>query len=263
MDFNLSLLSFESYISATRRLINLAIACRRKVKFLFTSSISIAGGWDASKGPVPEAVIDNESFLSRRGRGYECSKYVVEHVSLGLFSVIRSTDFNLQILANVTNSGVLDTTVLRIGQISGSTETGAWNPGEWVPSIVKTGYSIGALPLLEGVRTFTVIVLQHTNDQQTVSWIPMDTVCHTIQDLIMSPAGLPRVVNIVHPHPVSWSSIFHSIGEYLPLNNGTWAFLSFDAWLEKIEADGPSPSTKRLQEMVRFQILTLDAGFVF
>lgn len=80
VDFNLALSSFESYIVTTRKLIDLATTFSKSVKLLFTSSIAIATGWGNGKGLVPETIIDNEGILSKIGRGYESSKYVVEHV---------------------------------------------------------------------------------------------------------------------------------------------------------------------------------------
>ena len=42
--------------------------------------------------------------------------------------------------------------VLRLGQICGSTETGVWPLGEWIPIMIKTGYVLGCLPSRETVR---------------------------------------------------------------------------------------------------------------
>lgn len=89
VDFNLSLSSFESYIAATRQLVDLSTQFSNNVKFLFTSSIAVATGWDNTKGPVPETIINNEEILDKIGRGYEGSKYVVEHVRLVSLSVLR------------------------------------------------------------------------------------------------------------------------------------------------------------------------------
>ncbi|CAL1703594.1 unnamed protein product [Somion occarium] len=159
VDFNLSLSSFESYIANTRKFVDLSTQFTKNVRFLFTSSIAVATGWDVSKGAVPEDVLDHQEVLSKIGRGYESSKYVVEHI-----------------LAKVKRSGVLDATTLRVGQISGSTKTGAWNTTEWVPSIIKSSVTLGCLPALEGV----------------VSWVPMDVTARTIRVQHCGKCGISR-----------------------------------------------------------------------
>lgn len=49
----------------------------------------------------------------------------------------------------IASSG-LDTTSLRIGQISGSTN-GAWAASDWVPILVKSGLALECLPCSHGV----------------------------------------------------------------------------------------------------------------
>jgi thioester reductase-like protein len=40
---------------------------------------------------------------------------------------------------------------LRVGQVSGSASSGAWNTTDWVPILVKSSLSLGILPSLSGV----------------------------------------------------------------------------------------------------------------
>ena len=80
LDFNLALSSYEGLVAGTRNLLNVIAECKNPVKFFFTSSISAAAyGWDAGKGPVPEAVLPGA--LALHSMGYGASKYVVERVS--------------------------------------------------------------------------------------------------------------------------------------------------------------------------------------
>ena len=81
LDFNLSLASFEPNIRGTRNLIDLATQSEHAStsRFLFTSSIASAQGWDKSKGAFPEEVqFDVSTAL---GGGYGEAKYVCERVS--------------------------------------------------------------------------------------------------------------------------------------------------------------------------------------
>lgn len=84
VDFNLSLLSFEGHIASTINLLEFSLSFLHKPHFLFTSSISVASGWDTRKGPVPESVLETNDSLQEHGNGYAASKYVVEHVSLSM-----------------------------------------------------------------------------------------------------------------------------------------------------------------------------------
>ena len=80
LDFNLALSSFELNVRGTRHLIDLARAskCPTKSRFLFTSSVGSAQGWDKNKGAFPEEVqYDTEVAV---GPGYGASKYVSERV---------------------------------------------------------------------------------------------------------------------------------------------------------------------------------------
>lgn len=54
-------------------------------------------------------------------------------------------------LAKAFENGI-QTTSLRVGQLCGSTGSGAWNTTDWVPILVRSGIAIGALPTLNRVR---------------------------------------------------------------------------------------------------------------
>jgi len=81
VDFNLSLASFEPNIHSTRNLIDLALASpyTSTLRFLFTSSVSSAQGWDPSRGAFPEEVQTDAGVAV--GIGYGEGKYVAERVS--------------------------------------------------------------------------------------------------------------------------------------------------------------------------------------
>ena len=80
LDFNLTLSSFEPNVRGTRHLINLARTSKwaAKPRFLFTSSVASAQGWDKSRGALPEEVQFDAGVAV--GPGYGASKYVSERV---------------------------------------------------------------------------------------------------------------------------------------------------------------------------------------
>ncbi|KAJ7656826.1 putative aminoadipate reductase [Mycena polygramma] len=123
LDFNKSLSSFEPHVKGTRNLIDLALQSPNKVRFLFTSSIGSAQGWNQNLGPFPEELQVNVNVAV--GNGYGESKYVSERI--------------------LAASG-LDATSFRIGQVSGSASNGAWSTTDWVPAIVKSSIALGNFP---------------------------------------------------------------------------------------------------------------------
>ena len=79
VDFNHALGSFENQISGTRRVLDFCASLPQSVTIMFTSSISVAGKWDVTTGPVPEQPIADPEIAS--ASGYSSSKYVTEQVS--------------------------------------------------------------------------------------------------------------------------------------------------------------------------------------
>ncbi|KAG9308660.1 putative aminoadipate reductase [Chiua virens] len=177
LDFNLALSSFEPHVRGTRHLIDLARAsCKaHKPRFLFTSSIASAQGWAKTKGAFPEEVQVDAGVAV--GAGYGASKYVSERI--------------------LAMSG-LPATSLRIGQITGGAPRGAWSTSDWVPIIVKSSVSLGALPEARGIA----------------SWLPPHAVSDAMLDVAFADEEPPLAVNLVHPRPIAWESLMpaHSRG---------------------------------------------------
>lgn len=87
LDFNLSIMSFESNIKGTRHLVNLALASPHAsaVRFIFISSVGTLQGWKDASVPVPEVPINDPGIAISNGYGE--SKYVTEKVGFRLNSV--------------------------------------------------------------------------------------------------------------------------------------------------------------------------------
>ncbi|THH29272.1 hypothetical protein EUX98_g4926 [Antrodiella citrinella] len=195
LDFNLSISSFESNIAYTRTLLDICATCQNAVRLLFTSSVGSVGNWDVAKGKVPEEMLQNINFDGVSG--YSASKAIVQVLSLASEKGLAATS-------------------LRIGQISGASKSGSWAVSDWVPIIVISSVKLKCLPALDG----------------DVAWMLVDTVCHTITDMMLS-EGSPEVVNVVHPHPVPWNEMFEGINEAL---SERLPIIPFHGWLSKVEA---------------------------
>lgn len=140
----------------------------------------------------------------------------------------------VQILARAREVG-LETLSLRIGQVSGSRKTGAWNVTDWVPIIIKSSIALGSLPELPGVSVSAVYPSARISlcILKTVSWVPVDVVGRTIADIIVSCNALPSTVNVVHPIPVPWRGVFTAVNDAL---GGHLDMIPFDDWLVKLGA---------------------------
>lgn len=145
MDFHRSLESFEPHFQVTRNLIALALAAhaadhRNVPRILFTSSVAVVGRYPAlhGMGPIPEASMPDPDVTDHFG--YPEAKWVCEQM-LGEAQRIYG--------------GQLETSIVRVGQLVGSESSGAWSPKEHFPSMLKSAQTIGSLPAVQGVCSFS------------------------------------------------------------------------------------------------------------
>ncbi|KAI0337721.1 acetyl-CoA synthetase-like protein [Trametopsis cervina] len=221
VDFNQSLDSFENQIAGTRKLLDFCASLPQSVAVFFTSSISVAGKWDVSKGPVPEKTIDDPEVAD--ASGYSASKYVTE-----------------QMLAKAYTKG-LHTTSLRVGQVSGSAASGSWNVTDWVPILVKSSVALNMLPATPGI----------------VSWIPIDAVADIVRDLVLAKEPVTPLVNVVHPRCISWEEVFKLLNDALdkPL-----PMVPFAQWIEKLEILNQNPTPQVLEDVPAVKLLQFFRG---
>ncbi|KIK57239.1 hypothetical protein GYMLUDRAFT_247199 [Collybiopsis luxurians FD-317 M1] len=217
LDFNLSLASFESHVKGSRTLIDIGRSTRRGsgLRFLFTSSIGSAQSWDArARGAYPEEVVVDAQYAV--GSGYGESKYVTERI--------------------LAKSG-LQATSFRIGQVTGGQPNGAWATTDWVPIIVKSSLMIGMLPDAIGV----------------VSWMPMDAVSDALLDIGFGAERPPMAVNVVHPRPISWTSVVQKLRKILmrekQLAADALRIVPYKQWVAKVEDFAKAPSEEDLKNV--------------
>ena len=130
MNFNVTVDNFErTQIAGVRHLIDLALSSRRTCppKFIFVSSIAAALGFQGD-GPIPERAMDDPEVVKKES-GYGQAKYVVERV-----------------IDNAARETGLAATVIRCGQLSGSSISGAWNMAEYIPILLLSSIESGVVP---------------------------------------------------------------------------------------------------------------------
>ena len=206
VDFNVTLGSFEDeHIRALRSVIDLSYAGERNPRVVFVSSVSSAGNWldvHASGRAIPESPL--QDFRVASSMGYGESKNVAE-----------------QMLHVASHDSGVRISILRVGQIAGSTEPKdpPWSEQEWVPSLIKTARSLNLLP----------------DDIPPINWIPVNFLADAILELIRfdhKSGERETVYNLVNPRPISWSSLLDTIRQYL---GPQIRLVSIKEWVRNLE----------------------------
>ncbi|KAG1770620.1 putative nonribosomal peptide synthetase [Suillus placidus] len=226
VDFNLALSSFEPNIRGTRMLLDLALASPHAASLRFIFVSSIASALGWSPSQGP---VPEKLFgdpAMAIGSGYGESKHVAEQI--------------------IARSG-LQATSLRVGQITGG-PTGAWATTDWVPILVKSSLALGSLLDLPGV----------------VSWTPADRVAAAALDIALSETHVP-LVNVIHPRPVPWRTIFEGVRDALVASGQTKHPLPlepYSGWMQKLERRAQGAKEGDFNEVPALKILPFIRGFL-
>ncbi|KAG2419399.1 hypothetical protein HFD88_004195 [Aspergillus terreus] len=203
---------FTAQFQAMRNLIDLACHAQshhhQQVGFQFISSIATVGHqplW--TKDPlVLEKPVGTESVLPT---GYGDAKLACE----------RMLDRSLGQAPNHFR-----TMSVRIGQISGSTASGYWNPVEHFAFLIKSSQTVRALPCLRG----------------SLSWCPVTDVAATLGDLLLSSGPHPYpIYHIENPRRQPWDEILATLADALGLEASQ--VVPFAEWTQRVRQFGNEP----------------------
>ena len=140
MDFKMMLPSFKGQFETLRNLLDLAVDASKfafkRPRLLFVSSVATVGRYKHVYGQnqIPEIPMVDEKCTNAFGYGE--AKLVCERM-------IENARF--------THGSLIDVSLVRLGQITGSRETGHWNSKEHIPAMIKSSQRISALPRMSGV----------------------------------------------------------------------------------------------------------------
>ncbi|KZT01340.1 acetyl-CoA synthetase-like protein [Laetiporus sulphureus 93-53] len=207
VDFNLALTSFQSNVKGVRALINFALTSplAETPRIIYTSSIGVFQNFNEDALQLEEP-IEAEAAV---GSGYSESKWVSEHI---LYEAARKTP--------------LSCLIVRVGQLCGSID-GAWNIHEWFPSLVESTTKLKCFP----------------EDHRVVDWVPLDVAAQAMVEFTKASHDY-IVVHLVHPHPVSWSSIANSLSRELSVS-----LVEYTEWLARLESLLDSSHSESLEEV--------------
>jgi len=209
LNFNLRMEGFERvHIAGVRHLIDLALSSprSRSPRFVFLSTISTVGNYQGT-GSVPEAPVEDETWATL---GYGHSKLVSERIS-----------------AAASKKSGLDATVVRIGQISGASGTGAWARSEYNPILFRSCFGLGMVP----------------NDLPPIRWIPTDVAASVAlkQTFTTDKAELLGYYHLENPVTTPWSAVANAISQYKGANLPQ---VPFQQWLSKVREYGVKDAEK-------------------
>ncbi|RDW93186.1 uncharacterized protein DSM5745_00508 [Aspergillus mulundensis] len=227
MDFKRGLSSFASQFRYLNNLLKLALSARTtRPRFLFVSSIAVVGAYPSVHGMrvVPEVQASKNTIIDEFGYGR--AKFVCESI---LDEAARM------------HSDKLEVAIVRVGQMSGSSTSGHWNPKEHVPTMFRFAKRISKLPVING----------------TLSWIPINTAAKVLGDILLSAqlsASQAQIYHLENPIRQSWSDVLDMLANGLGISSDGAERLPFDLWLsqvkESIDNDKAEPTDR-----VEFQML--------
>ncbi|KAH6912217.1 hypothetical protein BKA70DRAFT_1535515 [Coprinopsis sp. MPI-PUGE-AT-0042] len=192
--FGLTLQSYTQSFSDLRCLIDFALTCEQVPQFIFTSTIAVCRGALGHTAQVKEQPVEPEIAV---GLGYTEAKWVSESI---LLQALRTTG--------------LRTVIVRVGQLTGSGESG-WKTSEWFPQMVRGSTLMGGLPKVT----------------TTISWLPIKAAAQVMAKFVEHEATTESgIVHLVHPNPIPWSVLNNALSSILNLPT-----IPFDEWVERLE----------------------------
>ncbi|KAG0151604.1 hypothetical protein CROQUDRAFT_86633 [Cronartium quercuum f. sp. fusiforme G11] len=230
VNFNLTLASFEPSVQFTQSLLELAARVTKanpkiKPNFVFASSVATLASFKGREDEwVEESQVEMASCL---GGGYGESKRVCEEI---IEAYVKAHGFTA--------------VILRIGQMCGSRQHGAWNMSEWLPLLVQSAVTLGCLP----------------NGADNVAWLPVDEAAIVINELSFHPRleSEPFVYrHVVHPRATTWSNIMQPIARWISENvkpPTPIELVSYPVWLAKLTAkiEAGAPASLGAAKLIEF-----------
>ena len=228
VNFLVPLRTFTSHLSALQNLVNFALSSSKAIppKFLFCSTVAAAS---QHPFPISEAVFPEPSVSGPTG--YAQSKWVAEQIC-------AAADLSTHLRGRIS--------IVRVGQLSGSSETGVWAEDEAYPLILSTYRETKCLPDLDAVRA----AQSHDGlGKEDLNWLPVDTAANAFAQLIVSKtlsqdhndtdagdSGLRDVYHLLsppRPTSTSWSDLVRMISKY---QSDPIEIIPVKDWLDKLES---------------------------
>ncbi|PYI36626.1 NRPS-like enzyme [Aspergillus indologenus CBS 114.80] len=230
VNFNHPVSSFEDpHLKGVREFVRFSQDSRYRAHLAFVSSVSTIGAWKPSDGVPAIPEVPMETADATLEQGYGESKYIGESICV-----------------EASKKAGVPTSILRVGQIAGpDTRLGAWNPHEWLPSLIKTSKATGKVPSDLG--------------GYPIDWVSVDTLARIVNELVLgrrASLGETRnaVFHLVNPSRTTWAALIPAIQERYPVQ--PVPLVDWVADLETIQ----DPSDCDVQEKPALKLLAFFHG---
>ncbi|PYI09495.1 acetyl-CoA synthetase-like protein [Aspergillus sclerotiicarbonarius CBS 121057] len=224
-------------------IIDLAGRAAARPRIVFVSSIATVQRWQSSapKGAsstaaIPETPVGGPDLIVPQGAdqmtGYAQSKYIAE-----------------SLFADAAARWKLDISILRLGQVAGSSDAASserWESHDWIHSLVRLCRASRLIPA----------------DLGPLDWIPVDRMSRAMLDIALRPRsetieGQASVFHLVHPRPIP----FAPFAEAIRSSSGASKRPDFQEWVETL-GKLPAGTLPADVEQERARILPFFASLV-
>ncbi|EDR03550.1 uncharacterized protein LACBIDRAFT_306989 [Laccaria bicolor S238N-H82] len=211
VNFNLHLSSFEPHVKGLCHLIRLALLNAGTIRIMFTSSIAVA-----SRYSLPSSSTFPSSSSSSEIPAVQVPEIPLDATHPAPFGYAQAKWVCEQLLESVNQlfGSRVRASAVRLGQITGTMDKGAWNEWEHVPLMVRTMQSLGVVPDFRG----------------TASWLPVDRASEILIDLLFSPSFKP-IYHLENPIRRPWPHITHTLASLLSGTATPLPLLPFQQWI--------------------------------
>lgn len=226
LNFNMDVTTFERMdLAGVHHIATFALKSPRRIPPTVTFISSIGAVLDYPDNKVPETSMADLAVVLHQ-TGYGQSKYVAERV-----------------LDNAAHLG-LPVHIVRAGQLSGNSQTGAWNASEYIPILIHSSISVGSIPEDFPVRDdgcrygiFSEDADFDSYYRQNIRWIPVDAAASMILHLCLDqpqppPASSCAYWHLEDPQSVSWSKLIDSV---IQRGGDRIRRTTMRAWLDSIQ----------------------------
>jgi nucleoside-diphosphate-sugar epimerase len=252
VNFNLPLKTFASQIEGTINLFNLLLLSSQRnnnctLSLLFCSSLaSVANmSWSLATKPLSADPSDAAAL------GYGQSKWVAE-------SVLRTLS---------ERHPSISTSILRIGQLSGSSVTGIWNSKEAWPLMIDASLNVvgkedcvsyGARRTSSASTPTSIIILPDlaSTPEPPISWLPVDAAVRQILEHIRKADGevgasVVQIANDGNEGQVTWSQAQSWILAWAEERGLRSTVVGPEYWLRELEVSSFEHHAKALVSLWR------------
>ncbi|OCH87211.1 acetyl-CoA synthetase-like protein [Obba rivulosa] len=208
----------RTQLRGVQNLVNLALSSYepRVPRVVFLSSTAATAHYQGPEEEIPECTFDDMALPLNQG--YAEAKYLAE-----------------QLISRASQKTGIPATIIRAGQLSGSTRTGAWNTKEVIPLFFQSCDKLGCTP----------------DTLPDVRWMPADIAARIVTDIILHDTSTPVesvvVRQIENSYLLDGHTLVHSL---LSASQDKLRTISVEDWLSAVRDAGETIPAGRILDAI-------------